>query len=335
MADYHKKTTLWASWVNKTVLVRNNFWNLSIPKDCSWIWRKVLQLRVEARNYISYKIENGDSILLWFDPWWNKKSLASSLLDPAIAAVDSTHRATLHSLIYAGNWNIPNLNRSFCNDNIKDLLENFDFPNIDLSEIDIICWDGIKRNKVNTRVIRDSIRTRKDEVPWYEAVWVNKGTNRYIYHNWLLCHGRMNTLDRLCRLEITTDSHCYLCAGGLETSNHLFNSCSYSHYILLKMLSVNMNIPIDSSLTWLEIMATLQNISDKFKRQASLIATQTFVYHIWKERNNRRHNGTTSPPSKVLHDIIFDLRARLQATRWFSEIIVNRPDIQLWISGFV
>lgn len=57
----------------------HNFWIINIPKDCSWIWRKVLQFRNLDGQFISYSIGDGSNISLWSDPWLAHASLAPSL----------------------------------------------------------------------------------------------------------------------------------------------------------------------------------------------------------------------------------------------------------------
>lgn len=34
-------STLWATWINNTVLKNKHFWTLTIPTDCSCIWKKI------------------------------------------------------------------------------------------------------------------------------------------------------------------------------------------------------------------------------------------------------------------------------------------------------
>lgn len=58
-----------AIWIRKTVLKGTSFWQVPIPPDCSWIWKKVLKLRDIAKQHISYSVGNGADISLWFDLW--------------------------------------------------------------------------------------------------------------------------------------------------------------------------------------------------------------------------------------------------------------------------
>lgn len=45
-------TSFWAKWVQAVVLKRRNLWQITIPTDCSWIWRQVLKLRPTTMLYI-------------------------------------------------------------------------------------------------------------------------------------------------------------------------------------------------------------------------------------------------------------------------------------------
>ena len=237
----------------------------------------------------------------------------------------------MSSLIHSGLWNLPVIPSYLCNEIITDWLSNFHFPEFDLGKDDLICWEDIKASKVNTRVIWESVRTHREELQWHESVWFKNGITIYIFHSWLLCHGKLNTLDRLHKWGVTPDIHCYLCAGGLESHNHLFLSCYYSDYILQNIFSGNLGINVGLRRGWSDFLILLQNVTDKHKKKISYIAAQVYVYHIWKERNRRMHNGKVSNPHKVLKEIMSDLRSRLNSSKWFIKLIVFRPDIQLWI----
>lgn len=64
------------------MLSRNNFWHISIPADCSWIWRKILKLRPIALNFLNYSVGNGNFFSLWLDPWLNGQASNQSVSLP-------------------------------------------------------------------------------------------------------------------------------------------------------------------------------------------------------------------------------------------------------------
>ncbi|WOG95153.1 hypothetical protein DCAR_0414456 [Daucus carota subsp. sativus] len=100
-------SSLWSKWVLGTVLKSKNFWLVPIPFDCSWIWRQVLMLREEARPLISYDIGRGDSISLWFDPWFRSRPLATNRNDPIISYANSNPGARVSDIIVGTEWRLP------------------------------------------------------------------------------------------------------------------------------------------------------------------------------------------------------------------------------------
>lgn len=106
------------------------------PPDCSWVWRKVLQLRPVALQYIRYQIGNGALTSLWFDPWLAGNPLASSMHSLLISRSRLGHNAKVSSIILNSAWNLPSSNhrvnsdfrRSFdysipCNPAVLDLID--------------------------------------------------------------------------------------------------------------------------------------------------------------------------------------------------------------------
>jgi hypothetical protein len=63
------KHSIWATWVHTTLLRGRSFWQLNIPSNPSWSWRKVLQSRDWCRGKFTTCIGNGNTTYLWFDYW--------------------------------------------------------------------------------------------------------------------------------------------------------------------------------------------------------------------------------------------------------------------------
>lgn len=103
--------SLWPRWVNGTALKHKKNWIMDVPTNCSWIWRRVLQLRTLAHQFLTFKIGNGHSFSVWFDPWWNSSCLASSKHDHIISQAASRHDSMIHDLIAFGEWVLLTLNQ--------------------------------------------------------------------------------------------------------------------------------------------------------------------------------------------------------------------------------
>ncbi|KAK1352386.1 hypothetical protein POM88_053325 [Heracleum sosnowskyi] len=153
---------LWAKWVNTTVPKRKYFWTMIEPTDCSWIWRKILQLRNVALQFLSYTVGDGRTISLWFDPWWNQSYLASNKFDNIITQVGLSTEAIVHDIINTGNWvlPIPNTHHHHVQHKFLDRIHNFSYPDFNLEQTDRIFWNGVDVKKVKAWHIWDATRFR-------------------------------------------------------------------------------------------------------------------------------------------------------------------------------
>ena len=330
------ETSLWSSWVLNTVLKRKHFWVLSIPFDCSWIWRQILLLRDKAKPFITYVVGDGRSISLWFDPWFKGSVLAEGHSDPIISYANSTPNATLSEIVAGATWVLPtpNPHQRRPSARFDSWVADFDYPPVFPSRMDTALWNGKPKPLVSIKWIWESIRSHDDIVPWFHAVWFKHGIPRFRTHSWLLCLGRLGTLDRLDHWHITTTTTCYLCVGGAENHDHLFLHCHYSHYVLMHLLQHIAPIEIASTWTWVDLLLCILNISSATRRLLALLAVQIYAYHIWRERNARRHGKGVFGPRLLLRGIITDLRARVAHEPWFTTAVLCNPDLQLCISYF-
>ncbi|XP_074346871.1 uncharacterized protein LOC141685681 [Apium graveolens] len=132
---------------------------------------KVLKLRPLAMSFLSYKIGNGESISVWFDPWWQHTCLASSVSSPIISLSGLHHRDNLDVLICSGVWSLPTANsrNHHLDPVLLSWLANFEYPCLHAGS-DLLLWNGIDAKKTKTWHIWDSIRFKAEKVPWYQGV---------------------------------------------------------------------------------------------------------------------------------------------------------------------
>jgi hypothetical protein len=53
---FAKAGSLWVAWVKEYLLKGKCFWQIRIPQECSWCWRKLLKLRDIARQFCSLRL---------------------------------------------------------------------------------------------------------------------------------------------------------------------------------------------------------------------------------------------------------------------------------------
>jgi hypothetical protein len=66
---FARSGSLWVAWIENNLLKWRSFWQVSIPQNCSWSWRKLLKLRSIAKQFLSFKVGDGRKIFLWYDVW--------------------------------------------------------------------------------------------------------------------------------------------------------------------------------------------------------------------------------------------------------------------------
>ena len=55
------KESLWHKWIHFTFLKNKNFWVAPKPTVCSWVLKKILDLRKEYRSQFKWRIGDGMS----------------------------------------------------------------------------------------------------------------------------------------------------------------------------------------------------------------------------------------------------------------------------------
>ena len=97
----------WAAWARANLLRGRSLWDVHIPSNCSWNWKKVLQLRPLLRPLIKYIVGDGQNISLWFDNWLPSGPIHESLGDRVIYDARFPRNPKLASIINEHCWQWP------------------------------------------------------------------------------------------------------------------------------------------------------------------------------------------------------------------------------------
>ncbi|XP_058198423.1 uncharacterized protein LOC131313945 [Rhododendron vialii] len=96
--------SMWCQWVKSYLIKGNNFWNLRIPSDCSWVWRKLLNLRPKVQPYIFRVLGNGHSTSLWYDNWHPLGPLIAKFGHRVTYDLGIAKEATMPHIIHNSKW---------------------------------------------------------------------------------------------------------------------------------------------------------------------------------------------------------------------------------------
>ncbi|KAL0805247.1 hypothetical protein Bca101_097738 [Brassica carinata] len=61
--------SLWVKWMKQTILRGESFWDAKAGAVGSWIWKKLLQLRPLAKQFLRIEVQSGNSVGFWTDLW--------------------------------------------------------------------------------------------------------------------------------------------------------------------------------------------------------------------------------------------------------------------------
>lgn len=265
---------------------------------------------------------NGCDTSLWFDPWWRGRCLASNNNDYIISQTNMCANATVNNIISTGTWQLPNPNdrHHHVHANLLHWINYFDFPHFDLSKVDRILWAGIKLHKVRTWHIWEEIRFKLPKIHWHGYVWHKLRITRYAHHEWIVCHGRLHTMNRLASFGLDIMQNCFMCIRGQEDLNHLLITCDYSSYVLQRLATLAGTTAQAS--TWIELL-TAWGTSTNPIQQLLLLIAQVYCYQIWRERNARVHCKGCVSPSTLIDGIIRDVKCKLRSSIWFVNVATN------------
>lgn len=151
-------------------------------------------------------------------------------------------------------------------------------------------WVGDSNGIYTVRAGYKWLMGEQRKMDLHYALWNKLNIPRHSFIMWVVVQRRLVTLDRLQEwIPSIIEVHCILCGSATETHNHLFYECEYSKKLLhmcANWLSLR-RVPhkLQSWRHWLA-HATRR----KLKKHGVWSATfAALVYHIWEERNGRKH----------------------------------------------
>lgn len=308
----NKDDSLWIRWVHRVLLTRSAFWTTNVPSKCSWGLRKILNARHEAKQFITYRVGEGSTFLLWHDLWAGQVPLIHRLGFRALSSLQSTEFACVSSIILDGVWNMGVSNDS----SIRDLRTIC--ANIPIGHQDEILWGGAVTRSLNIGDIWECLRPTGIMPPWFNFIWCKFKVHKFAFTSWLVVLGRLLTKDRMRNLRMNVNIACVMCGMADETHEHLFHQCSYVQHILSSW-----NDPLCTD--WGDIChgIILENSRcGEIKKELAYLFMSAVFFHIWKERNVRVHNsGNHSTAASLLGIIKRNIRERLVGSKIFQQAV--------------
>ena len=305
-------------------------WQVSIPTNPSWSWRKILQTREWCRGKFLTCIGNGKNTSLWHDYWLPQGQHLSDLLTPRQIASTGLHwQATVSAAISHGSWCFPNSPL-----HIQQIWRTINIP-VHPNRNDTVVWTGSPTGKFTIHSAWEILRDKRPISASHCLLWYNGHIPRQSFILWLAMQRRLSTKDRLCFLEDSTT--CNLCGSAMESHDHLFFQCHYSSSVWSSIANTaGIRWP---SLPWSDLLLwTTNNLSEKknLSHMVGRITLAAVVYHIWNERNNRIFKNLSKSASTLVDDITQLVRLHLSSIKLRHPLpadVIAKWGISPWADG--
>ena len=162
--------------------------------NVSWGWRKLLQIRNIGRPHFWHQIGNGKKTMVWFDLWCQQCPIIDHLSIRSIIREGFNLLENVADVVHSGTWSWPiKWNTRF------PILNHVTPPLLLDNKEDEVMWktrEG-KFEKFAVRLVWDTIRPRRQEVPWVRVVYFATAIPRHAFNLWLVMCRKLKTQDRL------------------------------------------------------------------------------------------------------------------------------------------
>lgn len=188
---------------------------------------------------------------------------------------------------------------------------------IDAKSYTLACMDGRSHNwigaggKFSFKNAWETIRIRADKDPLAMGIWASQ-VSKHAFTLWRARWDRISTQEAMSQRDRSNpdlDVSCHLCSGQNESLTHLFFECSYSKEIWKGLERRTYGTTTTQATNLQQCMQVLNRLSlhsPSWGLMWSLLAATT--WHIWAERNRRKHEARLLQYTEVLRRIISDVK---------------------------
>jgi len=310
------KGSIWTAWIHAVLLRGRPFWQINIPSNPTWSWRKILQSREWCRGWFITHIGNGFSTSLWYDCWLpNGTRLIDSFSLRSLTATGLSWNSRVSAIITEGHWNFP-----IGTPQLHACWHSILFqpkPHLD----DQYVWKGHASGKFSIHSAWELLREKRPVNNMHNLLWFKGHIPRHSFILWLAGLGRLRTMDRLLSAGIIQNAACILCSLHTETHEHLFFECQFTKTVW-QLVNVRAKIHWPCS-TWQNLLQwAAANYCKKTHIQhiiARLLLSAT-VYILWYERNNRVFSNQIQAAPTLVEAIFQQVRTQIASMEYGNNI---------------
>ncbi|KAL1198538.1 putative ribonuclease H protein [Cardamine amara subsp. amara] len=320
-------SSLWVKWIQMNLLHKGSFWSIGESSNRgSWMWRKILKARPLARDFHKVRIGDGKQTSFWYDCWSELGCIYDVLGPRGVVDLGIPLSSTVASA-----WTATR-RRRHRTENLCDIERILELKRTrSVGEPDTPLWrhsgDNYK-NFFNSKATWKLIRNAGPPLSWTKCIWFKHSTPKFSLFAWLAIKNRLATGERMSYWNVGANTSCIFCRDPMESRQHLFFSCTYSHEVWAYATKGLLKSRFSSH--WHDILPFISgNALDRRTRFLYRYVFQATVHILWRERNARRHGEAPNPPSVIQKMIDKQVRNRC------ATLGDNHFDgsLQLWFSA--
>ena len=218
---FNNSTSLWVQWVKQTILRGESFWDARVGAVGSWVWKKLLQLRPLAKQFLCMEVRNGKTVGFWTDIWLPIGRLIEVIGERGTQKLGIVRNAEIADVLVNDQWRFRNSRDS----SIEQVLAQVKAkplvlaPNVD----DGVKWkrgDVEYGSEFSAYSTWNMVRGQNTKVPWAKLIWFKQGVPRYAFVTWLAVKDRLSTGSRMRTWGVIQG--CTFCGEPEESRDHLF-----------------------------------------------------------------------------------------------------------------
>ncbi|XP_021979653.1 uncharacterized protein LOC110875758 [Helianthus annuus] len=157
------RKSLWVEWIYAHRLRGRSFWDVKVPQNSSWGWRKILSFRSSVRKFFWKQIGNGESTSLWHDTWCLHCPLSRYISPRNMSQQGFSIDSKVADVVGNGIWSWPDAWRD-----LFPVLFQMNPINISPNRQDITLWrtNAGKLMPFFSKLVWETTRSRGNEVEW-------------------------------------------------------------------------------------------------------------------------------------------------------------------------
>ena len=275
------------------------------------------QLRPLVYQFLRIEVNDGRTAFFWFDDWLQIGRLIDITGSIGTCYLGVPRSARVCEAVTQSSWSVRG-HRSRQFHDLHSRIQREPVPDINRGS-DVMLWrhsDESYKPCFSSAKTWEQIRERKPTVFWSKSVWFAQGVPRFSFIVWLAVKNRLATGDRMRVWGL--QQGCMLCGELDETCDHVFFACPYSFTIWDKLAN-----RLSGSRTDPDWTITLQFVSENNLQVMDKILLkmvfQTTIYHIWRERNGRKHQAGFRSVDQLIRIIDKAIRNRITSLRYRAD----------------